>query len=616
MAQLTEPMFSINGAPLMQFTSFSLNQSIFSHHQFSLVCPAQSIDGKTGMFTASKDMIGGSFGARITGVGLNDRLLFNGIITGIETARFTGHHGDVIITGHSPTIVLDSGPHCKSWEKKAIKNIAQDLLKFFPQNLLEPKVQPLYGETLAYTVQYKETAWEFLQRLTSTYGEWLFWDGRSLVIGPPRDNKKTELVYGRHLSRFNVALQARPTEMQLMAWDYLNSQVHTSQPSGVVQKAGLNAWGEQVYNASKTVYGTLPKQWNNKFLTNKKQQDDVANLKSAVESSKLVQFKGQSGHPGVALGTRIEVSGNNVFTMGPEGYGEYLVTAVNHRVDARGNYENDFTAVPSSIKVPPVTVPGDPVCETQSAIVTDNNDYNGLGRVRVKFHWMNGSEKTPWIRVTSPHGGGDKGHFFIPEIGEEVIIGFESESPTKPYVIGTVYHGNAHSNFSNAQNDLKVIRTRSGHTIEFSDAGAGTHIIIKDPGGNEIYLDTTGKNITITAPETMTFNAKNININAEQNIRTNAGMNINTSAGINIGTTAGASMMNNAGVNIMNSAVKDLTMMATNIIGTAEDNVTHNASNTIKKQGNTIEANATEEDFKIYSAKKVVSRSGEQGSFA
>lgn len=190
MPQLTQPMFSINGTPLLQFTSFCLRQSIFDHHQFTLTVPAQAIDGKAGMFTRSGDMIGGSFGARIDGVGLSGTVLFNGIITGVETARFTGHQGDVLITGNSPTIIMDSGPHCKSWEKKAIKNIAQDVLKFFPQNLLEPQVQPLYGATLAYTVQYKETAWQFLKRLTATFGEWLFWDGRNLVIGPPRDSKK------------------------------------------------------------------------------------------------------------------------------------------------------------------------------------------------------------------------------------------------------------------------------------------------------------------------------------------------------------------------------------------------------------------------------------------
>ena len=158
MAQLTEPMFSINGTPVQQFTTFSLHQSIFDHHRFTLVCPAQAIDGQSGMFTRSQDMIGGTFGARISGVGVQGHVLFNGIITSVQTARFTGHHGDVIITGYSPTIVLDSGPHAKSWEKKTLKSIAVDVLKFFPQNLLEPRVQPLYSERIGSCEQYKETA--------------------------------------------------------------------------------------------------------------------------------------------------------------------------------------------------------------------------------------------------------------------------------------------------------------------------------------------------------------------------------------------------------------------------------------------------------------------------
>ena len=70
-------------------------------------------------------------------VGGKGKLDFAGVVTQVETARFSGHAGDLIITGYSPTILLDSGPHCKSWEKKAIKNIATDCLSHFPQNLLK-----------------------------------------------------------------------------------------------------------------------------------------------------------------------------------------------------------------------------------------------------------------------------------------------------------------------------------------------------------------------------------------------------------------------------------------------------------------------------------------------
>ncbi|WP_300602219.1 type VI secretion system Vgr family protein [Niabella sp.] len=529
MAQLTQPMFSINGKPIAQFTTFSLNQSIFEHHRFTLTCPAQTIDGKAGIFNNSKNMIGASFGARITGTGTKGDLLFNGIVTGVETARFTGHHGDVVITGYSPTIILDSGPHCKSWEKKAVKNIAQEVLKFFPQNLLEPKIQVMYGETLAYMVQYKETAWQFLKRLSGTFGEWIYWNGRNLVIGQPSGGPTASLVYGSHLSSFNISLQARPTQMQMMGWDYMNSQVYTSAPHGIEQKAGLNPWGEQVYKSGQAVYGTQPKLWNNQFLTNKKQQDELLNIRSAMESSRIVRFNGQSGHPGVAIGGTLEVKGNNVFSSQSEGYGDYLVTAVNHHVDAQGNYKNDFSAVPASIKVPPVEVHQDPVCETQSAIVTDNNDYNGLGRIRVKFHWMNGSERTPWIRVTTPHAGGGKGMFLLPEVGEEVIVGFEGDSATKPYVIGAVYHGKANNSFGNAGNDVKALQSRSGNKLVLNDNEGSVHLT--DKGGADMKFDGAGNAVT--------------NTNSDYTV--NAGANHTSKVGTNQTNKVGSVQTNNVG---------------------------------------------------------------------
>src|SRR5882757_892507 len=218
MAQLVSTTISISGKPITQFSSFQLTQGIFSHHIFRLVCPAESIDGNTGnVFNQSKNLMGANLVAQISPVGMDGQLRFSGLVTQVETSRFNSYTGDVIITGHSPTIMLDNGPHCKSWEKKAVKNIAQDVLKHFPQNLLNPKVSPLYPETLSYCVQYKETAWQFLSRLCATYGEWLYYDGRGLIIGPPTGGKTTSLVFGSNLSRFTMALQVRPAALQMMA---------------------------------------------------------------------------------------------------------------------------------------------------------------------------------------------------------------------------------------------------------------------------------------------------------------------------------------------------------------------------------------------------------------
>ncbi|MEC5145909.1 type VI secretion system Vgr family protein [Chitinophaga sp. 212800010-3] len=502
MTQLTDTIFSINGNTIPQFRSFALKQSIFEHHQFELVCPAQTIDGVTGIFTSSREMIGATFSAHISGVGLKGDMQFNGIVTSIETSRVNGEYGDVIIAGYSPTIVLDSGPHCKSWEHKSVKDIAQEVLKFFPQNLLDPKVQPLSKESLEYIVQYKETAWNFLKRLTAEYGEWLFWDGRSLVVGPPKGDNKTTLEYGSTLSHFSINLNARPTQMQYLGWDYQNSQLYTSVPvnDAIGKKAGLNSLGEKVHEKAQTLYGTQPKQWSFRYSSSKKQQDDMATLFNAIESSKMVRLTGRSGHPGIAVGSKTDLTNNNVFSESAEGYGEYLVTAVEHYVDTKGEYSNQFTAIPSTVHLPPVTVPETPVCEAQSGIVTDNNDPQGLGRVRVKFHWMNGEEKTPWIRVTTPHAGGGKGMFFIPETGEEVITGFEGDNATRPYIVGAVYHSKANNSFGNAANDVKALQTRSGNKVILNDKDGS--VFVEDKDGNNMTMDGAG-NITIKSKVTV-----------------------------------------------------------------------------------------------------------------
>ncbi|OQP44692.1 type IV secretion protein Rhs [Niastella yeongjuensis] len=524
MAQLISSNITIAGTPIKQITSFQLTQNIFDHHYFRLVCPAESLEGlEGGMLQSSRNLIGGvlqaSFSTPTTGSGLQ----FRGIVMQVEADRFSGHTGNIIISGTSPTIVLDNGPHCKSWEKKAIKNIAQDVLKHFPQDLLQAQVSPSYPETLAYTVQYKQTAWQFLNFLCSSYGEWLYYDGNQLQIGAPKASEATALTFGSNISRFSMALQVQPANSQMMAYDYLNHDVYTSTPQSIESKAGLNDLGRHVFQASNNVYATQPKVWNNQFVSNKKQLDDAINIRMAMQSSNTVRFSGSSAHPGVKIGGNINIQGNNLYNMAGESYGEYTVLSISHYFDGQGNYNNDFTAVPSTIKLPPVKAGSMPHSETQSAMVTDNHDPKGLGRVRVKFHWMNGTEKTPWIRVTSPHGGGGKGMFFIPEVGEEVIVGFEGDSPIKPYIIGTVYHGKASNTYSNSANDVKALQTRSGNKVIMNDKDGS--VFVEDKDGNSMLIDGAGnitvksnKTVLIDATDEITLKTKKITMVAEDEI--------------------------------------------------------------------------------------------------
>ena len=500
MAQFVGIGISIEGKNIKQFSSLSISQSIFSHHSFRLVCPTEAIDGTSGgIFNSSKNMIGGSFTAQIDSVGTKGSLQFAGVITQVEASRHSGHAGDIIISGFSPTILLDNGPHCKTWEKKAVKNIAQDILRHFPQNLLQPKIAPAYGETLSYTVQYKETAWQFLSRISATYGEWLYYDGQKLILGPPQGSK-VKLLYGSSLNQFSMALQVRPASFEMMAYDYMNNEVYDGSPTGIAGKAGLNDLGKHTLQKSEKFYAVKPKQWHNQFLTNKKQLDDFVNTRASMQSSNMVRFNGSSGHPAIQVGAGASIEGKNVFNQADESFGDYTIISVDHHCDGQGNYSNNFVAIPASVKMPPVTTYTEPHCETQSAVVTDNHDPKGLGRIRVRFHWMNDTEKSPWLRVTSPHGGDGKGMFFIPELGEEVIVGFEGDSPVKPYIIGTVYNGKAKTTFSNDANDVKALQTRSGNMIVLNDKEGSVHVA--DAKGNDVKIDGSG-NINVTASDSI-----------------------------------------------------------------------------------------------------------------
>ena len=520
MAQLVDIIMDIEGMAINQFSSLALSQDIFEHHAFKVVCPSDSIDGTSGvLFNTSKNLIGKNINIQIKAVEGPGSLKFTGIVTQVETSKYSGHPGDIIISGYSPTIILDNGPHCKSWKKKTLSSIVQDVLKHFPRNLLPLKVSPLNNNPLPYIVQYKETAWQFLCRLCANCAEWWYYDGQKIILAPPEGNK-SELVFGSHLEQFHVALQARPAKLQMMGFDFMNDQVYSLTQAGIAQKTGLNETGKFVLQKSEELYEATPKQWNNLFFDNKKQLEERTNLSAALQCSNMIRFQGSSGHPGVQPGSSVSVRGTNIYSNADEAYGDYTILSVLHECDGIGNYTNQFEAIPSTIKLPPVAVYGEPHCESQSAIVTDNYDPKGLGRVRVKFHWMNGVEKSPWLRIASPHGGEKKGMFFIPEIGEEVIVGFEGSSAVKPFIIGTVYHEKAKTEFGNKDNDIKALQTRSGNKVIMNDKEGS--IKIEDPSGNVITMHGNGQ-ITINAPKVLTLVSTDIYINAESSINIGVG---------------------------------------------------------------------------------------------
>jgi len=194
-------------------------------------------------------------------------------------------------------------------------------------------------------------------------------------------------------------------------------------------------------------------------------------------------------------------------------------------------------------------------------VVTNTKDEEGLGRVKVDLSWRGeGGEESHWARVATLMAGQDKGSFFIPDVGDEVLIAFEQGNIEHPYVIGSLWNGvdKPPESNSDGKNNIRKIKSRSGHEIIFNDddeakkekveihTKAGHKIVLDDSAGQEKIeiIDKTGSNkIAIDSVQ----NAVNIESAMQLKIKANV---------VEIEGTTSLTLKSNAIVTIQGMPVK------------------------------------------------------------
>ena len=173
-------------------------------------------------------------------------------------------------------------------------------------------------------------------------------------------------------------------------------------------------------------------------------------------------------------------------------------------------------------------------------IVTDNKDPDGMGRVKVRFPWRESQGDSFWARTAVLMAGKDRGSFFLPEVEDEVLVAFEKEDIHHPYIVGALWNGqdNPPEKNSDGKNNIRKIRSRSGHVIIFNDDSEskkekieihtnGGHeivlddslgaekILIKDKSGsNSIQIDSTKNSVTIESGLSLKIKSQKIDIEA------------------------------------------------------------------------------------------------------
>lgn len=187
-------------------------------------------------------------------------------------------------------------------------------------------------------------------------------------------------------------------------------------------------------------------------------------------------------------------------------------------------------------------------------IITNNQDPEKMGRVKIKFPWLEDSDESYWARVTTPMAGKDRGVFFLPEVEDEVLVAFDHGDINHPYVIGTLWNGVDTPPETNAdgKNNIRKIKSRSGHEIIFDDnheekkemveihTNAGHTIVLDDSAGkekieikdktgnNSIVIDSVQNAITVSSQTKISIKAQMIEIEAGgmMTIKSNANLTI------------------------------------------------------------------------------------------
>lgn len=172
-------------------------------------------------------------------------------------------------------------------------------------------------------------------------------------------------------------------------------------------------------------------------------------------------------------------------------------------------------------------------------LVTNNKDPDGMGRIKVKFPWLSEEEDSWWARIAVPMAGPSRGTYFLPEVNDEVLVAFEHGDVRFPYVLGSLWNGKdaPPTTNSDGHNNIRIIKSRSGHIIRMDDSDGNEKIEIVDKQGtNSITIKSSDSSITISCNGKMQLTANGIEISSQADIKIQAAtsMDINAGAPLNI----------------------------------------------------------------------------------
>jgi len=468
-------------------------------------------------------------------------LSFTGIVTRINLENSVNGINMVTVIGQSPTILMDGAKKNAFYRDQSATDIIGSVVGNY--KITKGKTDSASG-TLNFSVQYRETDYQYIMRLATGAGLFAYYDGQEFRVTKASSGDLATLSWREDLGAFSLGLGTASAEFQTQVYNYEQKKTYTQDSKSITQQASLSDISKVSPEASKKLYG------DSGFSTSASNVADAQSLDKVLQSDRnramgqMITGRGQSTIATLASGHAVKIQGMKQMD------GTYWVTYVKHVCDlALGmGYYNIFECTPVDIAFPKYKSSRPAITNMQMAVVIDNNDPEKLGRLKVQFPWC-ASDETPWVRLMTPHAGSERGWYCLPEIGDEVLVGYEQGSPDIPVVLGALYNKDdaPPGDAVDADNNVKMFMTKSGNRIVFTDTDGSEEVqIITKDGKNIITMKTGGPTviesegaINIKAGGDITMEGANIKLDSQGEVTIKAGTNAKLEAGLNADIKAG-----------------------------------------------------------------------------
>lgn len=478
-------------------------------------------------------------------LGGEEGLLFKGEITALEPYFSADGKTTMLIRGYSKSHRLHRGKKVKTFLKQKDSEIASSIAG---EVGLSPQVDAT-SITYDHIWQNNQTNMEFLQSRAERIGYQVFAQDGNLYFkkGEANLGDGPTLNFGDDLTTFQPTLSSthQVDKVTVKGWDPQKKEAITGQatPNSAMNQGGINKTGGA---AAKSAFGDAEEVVVSHPVVSQAEADALATGLSNDFCGEFIEAEGVCyGHPKVKAGWRITIAG-----VGTRFSGKYFVTSASHIWNADG-YETRFSISgrqPNTLSHLLEPTNGHDTARglmkgVVIAQVTNLDDPDNWGRVKVKYPWLADDQESHWVRIATIGAGAERGMQYLPEINDEVLVAFEHGDPHYAFIIGGLWNGKDKPPLANnaatssGTVNQRIIKSRSGHVIILDDTDGSEKITIQDKTGkNEIVIDTASNTMDINLEADINLTAKsNIVLTATSNIELKATGDVKISgANVNI----------------------------------------------------------------------------------